>query len=808
MNTFVHDLRYALRMLAKSPAFSLIAILTLGLAIGANSAIFSVVNAVLLRPLPYPQSEQLVRIFGTQPTLDEAPTSPANFLEWKEENQVFERIGTYVGQGFNLLGGDKPERVIGARVSADLLQLLRVQPALGRLFTNDEDQEGRGQVVVLSYDFWRSRFAGDPNTLRQTITLNDQSYTVIGVMPKGYAFPSARTQVWVPVAFNAAERKTRDTNFIEVVARLKPGVSIEQARANMNAIAQSQAERYPTTNTGIGAKVISLHEQTVGDVRPMLIVLLGAVAFVLLIACANIANLLLARAAARQREMAIRGALGASRSRVVRLLLTESVLLAVVGGAVGLLFATWSLDLLVSLKPANLPRLAEIGIDRTVFLFTLTISLITGIVFGLVPAWQASKSDLNEGLKESGRGSSGGPRRHRVRALLVVAEVALSLVLLVGAGLMIRSFSRLLAVDPGFKPDHVLTAFVSLPVSKYPKREEQAAFFDRLIERLRNLPAIGAAGVVSDLPLFGGSSTGMEIDGRPESLPGQRPLTDYRLINPDYFAAMGMKLVKGRAFSRYDTDGAPGVVIINESLAARFFAGEEPIGKRLGLSGNPRDWREIVGVVGDIRNYGVDADVKPEVYVPFLQNAPGYLSGVASAMNVIVRSTSDPSSLASALREQVQALDKDQPVSEIRTMEYYLADSMAQRRFNMLLLAAFAGLALVLAAVGIYGVIAYTVTQRTHEMGIRIALGARGGDILRLVFANAMVTTLAGILIGLAAAFALTRLLQSLLYQVTATDPFVFATIPVLLLVVAGVATYIPARRAMKVNPITALREP
>ena len=380
----------------------------------------------------------------------------------------------------------------------------------------------------------------------------------------------------------------------------------------------------------------------------MLVVLLGAVAFVLLIACANVANLLLARAAARQKEMAIRGALGASRARVVRLLLTESVVLAVLGGAVGLLLAIWSLDLLVSLKPANLPRLAEIGINRTVFIFTFAISVVTGIVFGLVPALQASKPDLNEGLKESGRGATGSPRRHQVRALLVVSEVALSLVLLVGAGLMIRSFARLLAVDPGFKADHVLTAFVSLPVSKYPKREEQAAFFERLIERLRNLPGVSSAGVVTDIPLFGGSSTGFEIDGRPAPLPGQRPLTDYRMISPDYFTAMGMRLVKGRAFSRHDTEDAPGVVIINETMAARFFPGEEPIGKRIGLSGNPRDWREIVGVVGDVRNYGVDADVKPEAYVPFLQNAPGYLAGVASAMNVMVRSTNDPSALTAA----------------------------------------------------------------------------------------------------------------------------------------------------------------
>ena len=803
----IADLRYALRMLVKTPAFTIVAVLTLGLAIGANSAIFSVVNAVLLRPLPYPQSEQLVRVFGSQPQLALAPTSPANFLEWKEENQVFERIGAYVGQGFNLLGGDKPERVIGVRISADLLQLLGVQPALGRLFAEEEDQEGRGKVVILSHEFWRTRFGGEANMLQRTITLNDQPYTVVGVMPAGFAFPGSRTQVWVPMAFSAAERGTRDTNFIDVVARLKPGVSIEQARANMNAVAQSQAERYPKTNTGVGVNVLSLQEHIIGDVRPMLIVLLGAVGFVLLIACANVANLLLARAAARQREMAIRGALGASRSRVVRLLLTESVLLAIVGGALGLLLALWSLDLLVSLKPANLPRLAEIGVNRTMFVFTFAVSVVTGLLFGVAPALQASKSDLNEGLKESSRGGTDSPRRQRLRALLVVSEVALSLVLLVGAGLMMRSFSRLLAVDPGFKADHVLTAFVSLPDAKYPKREEQNAFFDRLLERLRNVPGVSAAGVISDLPLFGGSSTGFDIDGRPAWAPGQRPLADYRLINPDYFAAMGMKLVKGRAFSRYDTEDSPGVVIINETMAARFFPGEDPIGKRLDLS-RPKDLREIVGVVADVRNYGVDAEVKPEVYVPFLQNAPGYLSGMASATNLVVRSTNDPSSLTHALREQVQALDKDQPVSEIRTMEWYLADSMAQRRFNMLLLAVFAGLALVLAAVGIYGVIAYTVTQRTHEMGIRIALGARGGDILKLIFAHSMFTTGAGIVIGLGAAFGLTRLLQNLLYQVTATDPFVFASIPLLLLLVAMLATYIPARRAMKINPITALREP
>jgi putative ABC transport system permease protein len=794
-------------MLAKSPAFSLIAILTLGLAIGANTAIFSVVNAVLLRPLPYPQSEQLVRVFGTQPTLPQAPSSPANFLEWQTENQVFEHIATWVGKGFNLTGTDKPERVIGARVSSDLFQLLRVQPVLGRDFTAEEDRDGGERVVILSYDFWQHRFAGDSNAIGRTITLSDQTYTIIGVMPAGFAFPNTRTQVWAPVAFNAAERGTRDTNFIDVVARLKPGVSLEQAQANMTAVAQSQAQRYPQTNVGIGVEVVSFQEQMVGDVRPMLVVLFGAVGFVLLIACANVANLLLARAAARHREMAIRGALGASRARVVRLLLTESVVLALVGGAFGLLLAIWSLDLLVSLKPANLPRLAEIGVNRTMFLFTAAVSLLTGLLFGLVPAWQVSKTDLNEGLKESGRGSD-APRRQRMRSLLVISEVALSLVLLVGAGLMIRSFTRLLAVDPGFRPDHVLTAFVSLPVAKYQKREEQVAFYDRLLERLRNVPGISAAGVVTDIPLYGGSSTGFDVEGRPPALPGQRAMTEYRIINPDYFAVMGMHMVKGRAFSRMDTEAAPAVVIINETMVTRHFAGEDPIGKRLNLSGGPGDLREIVGVVGDVRNYGLDEEVKPEVYVPFFQSAAPYLASQTSALTVVVRSTIDPTALAQTLREQVQALDKDQPVSAIKTMEGYLDESVAQRRFNMLLLGVFAGLALVLAAVGIYGVIAYTVMQRTHEMGIRIALGARGGDILRLVFTNAMVTTLTGIAIGLAAAFALTRLLQSLLYQVTATDPFVFATIPLLLLVVAVIATYIPARRATKVDPITALREP
>ncbi len=801
----ITDLKYALRMLVKTPAFSILAVLTLALAIGANSAVFSVINAVLLRPLPYEKPAELVRVFGTQPQLPKAPTSPANFLDWKEQNQVFARIATYVGQGFNLLGDNKPERVRGARVSADLFDLLGVRPSVGRAFLAEEDQLGQNRVVVLSDEFWRSRFGADRRTVGQTITLNDQSYTVIGVMPPGFGFPSDTTQVWTPIAFREAERATRDTNYINVLARLKPGVTLAQAQEQMSALARRQAERYPDSNTGIGVKLVTLSEQTLGDIRPVLVVLLGAVVFVLLIACANVANLLLARAAERQKEMAIRSALGASRSRVVRLLLIESVLVALLGGGCGLVFAIWGVDLLVALKPVDLPRLTEIGIDRGVFAFTALLSLVTGLGFGLVPAWQASRSDLNEGLKESSRGATGGPGRQRFRGMLVVTEVALSLVLLIGAGLMIRSFARLLSVDPGFNPGSVLTAFVSLPPSKYPEPQQQAAFFQQLIERTRNLPGVLSAAAASDLPLFGGNSTAFDVEGRPPSAPGQRGLIDYRMISPEYFQAMGMRLMKGRAFSERDTLDTPQVVIINATTAARFFPNEDPIGKRIGLSG-PTDWREVVGVIGDVRNYGLDAEVKPEAYIPFLQNAPGYLAGVASAMNVVMRTANDPLSAGPAFRSVVQSLDKDQPISVISTMESQLAESVAQRRFNMLLLAVFATLALLLAAIGIYGVIAYTVAQRTHEMGLRMALGASRADILKLVFAHAMLRTFAGVALGLAAAFGLTRLMSSLLYDVAPTDPLVFAGITALLVLVALAATYIPARRAMKVDPMVALR--
>jgi putative ABC transport system permease protein len=801
----ITDLKYALRMLVRTPAFTIVAVLALALGIGANTAIFSVIDTVLLRPLPYEKPERLVQVFGTGPQLDKVPSSPANFLDWKERNQVFEQIAAYNGTTFTWLSGEMPERLRACRVSADLFHLLGVQPSVGRSFTREEDEIGRNEVAVLSHDFWQTRFGGESAVIGRPLVLNDKSYTVIGIMPPGFTFPDPRIQLWTPIAFSTAERATRDTNYLSVIARLKEGIALSQASAQMNALAKQIAKQHPELNAGEALKLVTLNEETVGNVRPVLLVLLGAVAFVLLICCANVANLLLARASERQKEIAIRSALGASRTRVIRLLLSESLLLALMGGAAGCLLAIWGIDLLTALEPENLPRLNEIGIDLRVLAFTGVVSALTGIAFGFVPALQITNPDVNEMLKEGGRGGTGGPKRNRIRNLLVVTEVALSLVLLIGAGLMIKSFVRFLAVDPGFRTENVLTVSLSLPTSRYADGQQQALFFQRLLERIRELPGIQAAGAVTDIPLFGGSSTGFDVEGRPAAPVGDRPFTEFRSASPDYFNAMSIPLLKGRSFGSQDTADAPGVAIINETLAKQYFGNENPIGKRIGLS-RPIDWREIVGVVRDVRNYGLDVEVKPECYIPHLQNKPEYLSGSASWMMLVMRTASDPLGHVAAIKGQVQLLDKDQPVASVRPLQYYLAKSIAQRRFNMLLLGVFASVALVLAAVGIYGVIAYTVTQRTHEMGIRIALGARGADILKLVFKHALLTTLTGIILGLAGAFALTRLMRSLLYQVAPTDPFVFLGLTFLLIVVAVAATYMPARRATRVDPIVALR--
>jgi predicted permease len=805
LDTLLQDVRFGARVLAKHKGFTAVAVLTLALGVGANTAIFSVVNAVLLRPLPYENSHELVQIWGTQPQLDTAPMSPANFLEWREQNRVFERIAAYNGQNFNLSGVDEPERIRAMRVSADLFELLRVRPTLGRAFLPEEDQYGDHRVVILSHALWQRRFGANPEIIGKALTLNDQSYVVVGVMPPDFSFPWTTTEMWTPIAFSPEERGTRDTNYISVIARLRPGVTLEQARSGMEALARRQQEQYPESNTGVGVKVISYKEQVVGDTRPILLLLLGAVGFVLLIACANVANLLLARAAGRRKEMALRLALGASRLRVIRQLLTESVLLALAGGGSGLLLALWGLNVLTALQPGNIPRLAELSIDRGALLFTLAVSLLTGIAFGLAPALQASKPDLNDALKEGGKGTNEASGRQRVRGLLVVSEIALSLVLLIGAGLMIKSFWRLIQVDPGFNPENTLTMVVSLPTSSYADTGRQVAFFQQAVERVGNLPGVEAAGVTTDIPLFGGSSTGFDVGGRPPHAPGQRPMVEFRSVSPGYFRAMGIPLLRGRAFTEQDVGDAPGVVIINETLARRHFPGEDPVGKRLGFSG-PTDWREIVGVARDTRNYGLDEEVKPEAYMPYTQSAPGYLAGSISGMILVARTASDPQSTVAAIKGEVRALDGNQPVYNIKTMEQYLAESIAQRRFNMLLLAVFAGVAVLLAAVGLYGVMSYMVSQRTHEIGLRMALGAQARDILVMAVRQGLVLIIIGIGVGLAGALALTRVMSGLLYGVGTTDPATFAAIVLLLAFVSLIACYIPARRATRIDPLIALR--
>jgi putative ABC transport system permease protein len=801
----INDFRFAFRKLRKSPGFTFVAVLTLALGMGANTAIFTVFDAVLLRPLPFVRPEQLLRIYTAGPQLDRGPVSPANFLDWKEQNRVFEQIAAYSGNDYTMLGRDLPERLLGARVSAGFFELLGVQPSLGRFFREEEDADGRNQVVVLNHEFWETRFGARRDIIGQTLTLNDKSFTVVGVMPAGFTYPSPKIQFWTPMAFSPEEKVMRDTNFLSVVARLKEGVTLEQASTQMNLLARQIAQHHPELNTGERLELVSLSEATVGDIRSILWVLLGAVGLVLLICCANVANLLLARAAQRQKEIAVRSALGATRTRLVRQLLIESLLLALFGGALGCVFARWGIDLLLVLKPENLPRLDQVRIDWAVLAFTGCISVATGLVFGLVPALQATNPDLNDTLKEGDRGGTGGPARHRVRDLLIVSEVALSLVLLVGAGLLIRSFVRLLAVDPGFRPEHVLAVSIPLPVSRYPAPAQEAAFFQRLLERVRELPGVRSAGAVTDVPLFGGSSTGFDVEGRPLAKPNERPMTEFRSASPGYFQTMGIDLVAGRTFTPDDRADAPPVALINETLARRYFGKENPLGKRIGLS-RPTDWREIVGVVRDVRNYGLAEEVKPECYLPYLQNAPNYLAGSASWMVMVMRTESEPLGYVAAIKGALQKIDPDQPIASIRPMTAYLAQSVAQRRFNMLLLALFAGLALVLAAVGIYGVISYSVAQREREVGIRMALGAQAGDVLALIVRQGMRPALLGLLAGVLVAAAMTRFMRNLLFQVSAIDPFVFGAVAFVLTLVAALACLIPARQATRVDPAVALR--
>jgi putative ABC transport system permease protein len=797
MSTLWQDLRYGARLLLKHPAFTIVAVLTLALGIGANSAIFTVVNAVLLKPLPLKEPDQLVSLWETTAKFDRGSVSVPNMKDWREQNEVLTGIAAYQFANFSLQEGDHPERIPGVTVSANYFELLGVEPQLGRTFVEGEDQPGSNRVVLLSDPLWRRDFGGDPNVVGQSILLGGENFTVVGVMSPSFQFPSRTTELWVPLVFTPEQLKSRGNHAFLLIGRLKDGVTLAQAQEQLSVIARRLEQQYPDNQATRGIRLISLQEDLVSYIRPSLMVLLGAVGFVLLISCTNVANLLLARAAARQREIAVRMALGAGLWRLIRQFLTESVLLSVLGGALGLLMARWGVDGLLALAGNYLPRAGEVALDWRVAGFTLLLSLLTGIGFGLAPALQVSKTDVQEALKEGGNAGT-SPRRNRLRSLLVVAEVASALVLLIGAGLLIKSFLRLQEVDTGMRPENVLTLTISLPEARYNKPQMAVGFYQRALDRIRALPGVEAAGVINILPLLRTGYNGdVEIEGQTYPA-GQLPLAEYRAASPDYFRALGIPLVAGRLFDARDREDAPQVAIVNQTFANKFLGGQSALGKRI----KPHnEWITIAGVVGDVKQSGLTRPVMPEIFFPFEQ-----AQSMAQSMTLIVRGTQDPTALVPAIRREVLAIDPNLPVYNVQTMETVINKSVSDRRLNMLLLSIFAGVAMILSMIGIYSVMSYTVTQSTREIGIRMALGAQPRDVLRLVVGQALVLTLLGVGLGVIGALGLTRLMESLLYGVKATDPLTFLGVSGLLIVVALLACYWPARRATKVDPMIALR--
>jgi putative ABC transport system permease protein len=809
MNTLLKDIRYGVRSLLKHPGFTAIVILTLAIGIGASSAIFSVVNTVLLRPLPYRQAERIVVIQELDPSGKRVQVTPANFLDWRAQNTVFEQLAAILTRPSNLALADQAERLDLAMTSANFFSVFGTEPARGRFFIPADEQAGHTPIAVVSHALWQRRFGGDESLIGKAITLDGNSYTVVGIAPAGFQYPD-KTDVWVPpfkLAPTLNERmdatQVRGFGMLAAVGLLKPDVPVTQAASEMETITARLRQQYPETNNRRFNRVVSLHTYLVGETGPMLLLLFGAVGFVLLIACANVANLLLASAATRQREMAIRTALGASRLRVVRQLLTESFLLAFAGGAIGLLLALWGVALMTRLLPRDFPRLAEINLDWRVLGFTLLASVLTGILFGLAPALQISKTDVQESLKESGRGTSGSLRHHRLRSMLIVGEVALSVVLLVGAGLLFRSFLQLQAVDAGFTPQQVLTVRLSPAGSNYKVDADYIKFYEGVIQRVSTIPGVQAVGAINTLPLDKGPTAGFQIEGRPPLTKDKWPGGNYRTVSTDYFRAMNIPIVQGRAFNNRDTETAPLVMIVNQALANRDFPNESAVGKRISLGntdakGQPV-WWEIVGVAADVRSIELREPAIPEFYLSGLQDS-------FANMFVVVRTTVEPTAVAASVRAAAAEVDKSAAVSDIKTMEHIVNEAVTQPRFNLFLLGLFSGIALLLSAAGIYGVTAYSVTQRTHEFGIRMALGAQVGDVLKMILRQGMLLISVGIAVGLLASFALTRLLRTLLYGVSVTDPATFVGITVLLTFVALVACYVPARRATKVDPLVALR--
>jgi putative ABC transport system permease protein len=811
MQTLLQDLRYGARMLVKKPAFTLTAILTLALGIGANTAIFTVINAALLRPLPYPDAERLVVVNTTmrRETVEVRATSYPDFVDWRDQNTVFERIAARVSASFTLTGGAGPENVNGELVSADYFPLLRAQAARGRTFLPEEDRTpDTHRVAVVGYALWQRRFGGAPALIGQTIQLNGADYAVVGIMPEGFRGVSDQAEIWLPTMMTSSARdadhlRQRDQRWLSSVARLKPGVTLAQAQTEMDAIMGRLEQAYPDENRNRGARVTLLHERFFGGLQLTLWILLGAVGCVLLVACANVANLQLQRAAGRAPEMAVRLALGATPRRLIRQLLTESLLLALIGGALGVLLALWSVDFLIKLSPVTFPSFVNLTLDARVLGFSLLISVLTGAMFGLAPALQAARPALNETLKAGGRNASGGLGRNRLLSSLVVSEIALALTLLIGAGLMIRSLQRLQAVDPGFDSERLLTMWVSLPARAY-RRDQIAPFSQRLREGLQALPGAHSVALASDLPLSGSTSAGpIELEGQtiaPAGGEGEIRMYRHR-VTPGFFSTLGIPLIRGRDFTEGDHAQAPGVIIISEAMARRYWPNEDPIGKRLRESGSGNPWVSIVGVAGEVKYRGLpqNPNADPDVYFPLMQRPTGNL-------NLAIRASVDPNSLVAAARGVLQKLDPDLPAYSVTTMAEQVASQTRQSRFSAWLLGIFGGLALILAAIGIYSVMAYAVEQRSREIGVRMAMGARAADVLKMVIGQGMRLALLGVALGLGAALALTQLMKNLLFGVAAADPLTYGVIALLLTLVALLACWVPARRATKVDPIIALR--
>jgi len=807
MERLMKDVRFAIRILVRKPGFTVVAVVIMALGIGANTAIFTLVRAVLLNPLPFHEPARLMMVWEDASFIGfpRNTPSPANYADWKAQNEVFEDMAALDNRSFNLTGDGEPEKVSAYGVSAEFFPLLGVKPALGRVFLPEEDNPAASKVAVISYKLWQNRYGGEPNIVGRDILLTGTKHAVVGVMPAGFQFLESHIGIWVPLALPKEEMARRDDHYLQVIARTKPGVTLNQAQANIKTIMAGIAHDHPDEASELGAYVVPLSQELAGETRRPLILLLVAVGFVLLIACANLANLLLSRAMGRSKEIAVRTALGARRSQLVRQLLTESIVLSSAGGLAGIVVALWSFAFLRQLIPPALTLVAELRIDPAVLAFTFGLSVLTGVLFGLVPAIQASRTDLNEALKQGGGRTTLSAGNRRLQSAMVIGEVALAMVLLVGAGLLIQTFTRLRGQYSGMRAENVLTLRTILPEKKYEDPSRRAAFYEQVLERAAALPGVVAAGYTTSVPLeWKGGTNGVTIEGRPAE-PGVIYDANHRQISADYFKAIGIALREGREFNDSDNADSMPVAIINETMARGYWPNESALGKRFkhGRAASTRPWMTIVGIVADVRQMGVDVPVKAEMYMPFRQAGSQYWY---APRDLVIRTLGNPTSLAAAVTAKVREVDPDQPVSNIRTMEQVLGDEIQQRRTGTTLLGVFAALAVMLAALGIYGVLSYLVTQRTPEFGVRMALGARSGDILRLVLKRGMSLALAGVAIGLAASFALTRLMQSLLFEVSSSDPATFAALALVLSGVAFAACYIPARRATRVDPMVALR--